>query len=373
MPVDRHHLLKVLLAYVFSSMLCTQTTQAQQGSLDQVRRSVRNQRIDQPGSGHERDREDDSPKSRESKNPQPREKGKLQQVRHQVGGQDRGTVNRHQNDRNDSNVHHRRRKQPVSARNRRSRRRERVNFHLGFGNQFRPCRYPYARPAFIDICEPVCVQETVVVFNQPSYQPQQYLNSPQPAPPVFNSAVREADMVSAVDYRSLDEFMRWGARGSLSIGADFDDLSQFSFSLLLQEPGSIGLDLSVTTLREQGFSESLFSFRDNLWIGDANLVFEPLCTSDVRARIGVGINWMADAYGSDAGLNLAAGLDWKLSEKLTLSAEGDIGTLGEADFWHGRLSLAQQLGCAEWITGIDHYNIGGVNLHNFFTGFGFRF
>ena len=153
-----------------------------------------------------------------------------------------------------------------------------------------------------------------------------------------------------------------------TIGSDFDDITTGGLGLHLQSPGSIGLEGSVTTLRE-----STEYYRDHLWIGDVNLVYEILARGDVRGRIGLGVNWLSDSWGAEAGFNLTAGVDVRLTERLILTGEGDLGSLGDADYFHGRVNFARRFETCELMLGFEHYNIGGADINTFFTGILFRF
>lgn len=163
------------------------------------------------------------------------------------------------------------------------------------------------------------------------------------------------------------EFGLWSRRLSATFGTDFDGIGQGSFGLLLQTPYGLGLDTSVNMLRESGAD-----FRDHLWIGDFNVVYEAINTGDFRARMGVGLNWLSDHYGGEVGANLTVGLDWQLSSNWILTGESDFGSLGDADLFRGEISLGKSFGNAEWSTGYRHTNMGGVSLGSVFTGFRFR-
>lgn len=189
-------------------------------------------------------------------------------------------------------------------------------------------------------------------------------------PSGFDDSIESNEVFQSVveDELDSDMFSQWALRTSAFYGTDFDSLTHGSFGLLVQAPGAVGIDASVTTWRESGFA-----FRDNLWLGDVNLVFENITSPDVRTRIGIGVNWMADAFGGNAGLNLTAGTDIRLTERVLLTGEVDLGTLGDADFFHGQLSAGYQMRQTEWMIGYNHYNIGGTNIKGFFTGFRWRF
>jgi opacity protein-like surface antigen len=152
------------------------------------------------------------------------------------------------------------------------------------------------------------------------------------------------------------------------VGSDFDGITAGGLGLLLQAPGSFGLDSSVMMLRESGVD-----YRDHLWLGDVNLVYEVLSRGDIRGRVGLGVNWLSDSWGAESGLNLTAGVDMRLTHRLTLSAEGDFGNLGDADFLHGRVNLARRFESCELMLGVDHYNFGGAEVNSVYTGVQLRF
>jgi hypothetical protein len=63
----------------------------------------------------------------------------------------------------------------------------------------------------------------------------------------------------------------------------------------------------------------------------------------------------------------------RLTHRLTLSAEGDFGNLGDADFLHGRVNLARRFESCELMLGVDHYNFGGAEVNSVYTGVQLRF
>jgi len=161
----------------------------------------------------------------------------------------------------------------------------------------------------------------------------------------------------------------WSVRLSLQGGTDFDDLTLGNFGLLFQNPGGRGLDSSVTV-----FGESGIDFRDHLTLVDFNRVYELLASHLFRLRAGIGVNWLIDSLGSEAGFNLTTGFDWNLAPKWWLTGEVDLGTIGATDLTHAQISLGRSLGqSTSWTTGYSHHDIGGVTIGSAFTGLQFRF
>ncbi len=203
------------------------------------------------------------------------------------------------------------------------------------------------------------------------------VHEPIPVPSIYETVVVESDSLPIVDEPiiidgpqeiGLDWFDTDRSKFWATAGSDFDGITSGGIGLLLQAPASFGLDASVTMLRE-----SSGDYRDHLWVGDVNVVYEVLSRGDLRGRVGVGVNWLSDSWGSDSGFNLTAGLDLRLTNRLTLSAEGDVGNLGDAAFLHGRVSLSRRFETCELMLGADHFDFGGAQVNSVFTGIQVRF
>jgi hypothetical protein len=165
-----------------------------------------------------------------------------------------------------------------------------------------------------------------------------------------------------------DQFA-WGVRVSAIGATDFDDIVQGSLGMLLQAPNGPGIDTSVTMIRESGMT-----FRDHLFLGDVNLVYEPIFQDNFRLRIGIGVNWLGDSYGGDAGFNITSGFDLKLTQRAIATGEIDFGSIGDTDITHARIAIGRKINTTtEWVVGYDHLDIGGVTIGSAFTGLQFRF
>ena len=229
---------------------------------------------------------------------------------------------------------------------------------------------PFIQPVFDLTTQPV-----ILPITQAAYVPLQ--QTPVVAEPVAvqdvanHSIVQSPDTLSPITIEETigrDWFYETASKVWATVGSDFDNITAGGIGLNLQVPGSIGLDGSVVTLRE-----SVDDIRNHLWIGDVNLVYELLTAGNLRGRVGIGVNWLNDALGTEAGVNLTASFDLRLTNRLLLAAEGDLGNLGDADFFHGRVNFAFRFDACEWLLGLDHFNVGGAEVNNVFTGLQFRF
>lgn len=247
---------------------------------------------------------------------------------------------------------------------------------------------PFFAPAPVVFQQNLCPPEIIIVPDPyldpiyPSYDqwaaaPSVVQSEPHLAPavqPIFTEPLVVAE--DANQYQNSGNFSDVGtdwfdstdSRLWASIGSDFDGITIGSLGLQLQAAKGLGLDIGVSTLRESGTD-----LRDNLWIGDVNLMYQVIRRQRFKTRLGVGVNWLGDHWGGEAGLNLTAAAELKLGQRWGVSAEGDIGTLGDSDFLHTKVSLNRQFESAEWIIGYERYDIGGTEINSVFTGFGVRF
>ena len=169
--------------------------------------------------------------------------------------------------------------------------------------------------------EPYVVEEPVSPSNLPA---------PYCEPPVVGD-----EYVSPVETPVATMLKPWNVRVGIEFIGDTDgDVSQFGFDFLANATAGLGVDTDIRTLRERDAY-----FRDQLWLGDFNIVYELFPSEYIRPRVGIGVNWLADDYGGEAGLNLTIGADMKLLSRLTLTTEADFGTLGDADFFHANASV----------------------------------
>ena len=382
---------QVLLIFVSALFLFDVQTAEAQGRLGSVRNNVRSE---QTAPARE-------PRSSSSSNERSRQQNQQSRQREErnnntddqaddsgsVMNAIRASVRRHDNDSNNGhsqggNGHHDHNSNRDDRRGRRHRRHHHNNrFGVSFyQNNCAPAFYPTPistacvtpAPVLVPPCYEPVVQQPVI-FAEP--QPIVVVTEPAPLvapveiPPAVTAPVEVVAPVVGQNYFDRnDEFSWWTVRMTAHYGNDFDGVGQGGLSILLQNPGGIGLDTSVTMLRERGTG-----WRDHLWIGDANLVYE-FNEGIVRSRIGIGVNWLGDRFGGEAGFNLTGGMDWQLTPGTTFTGEIDFGSLADADFLHARAALSSRIsGNTELMVGYDYYDIGGTEIGSLVTGFTFRF
>lgn len=152
---------------------------------------------------------------------------------------------------------------------------------------------------------------------------------------------------------------------------DFDDLSRIGGRLLFDTVSRFGADLEVNRWDEMGPSRPPDeTATDNLWTGDANLLFRFAQNSRMQMRAGVGINWLADSKDANAGVNFTYSTDIFPWNPWILSAELDGGWLGHAGYFHGRGTVGIHYHRLEIYGGYDYFDAGGVQLAGPLVGIG---
>lgn len=148
-------------------------------------------------------------------------------------------------------------------------------------------------------------------------------------------------------------------RVALEGSTDFRGLDRLNGHLLLDSCFRLGLQTSWSYL-----TESLERDRqDNMVIGDINLVFRFAQSECVQMRSGLGLRLSADAVDSHAGFNFTYGMDVCPAEPLVFSAQLDLGSLGSAGVFHGRISAGVLLQRWEFYTGFDYLRVGSVDVY----------
>lgn len=145
---------------------------------------------------------------------------------------------------------------------------------------------------------------------------------------------------------------------------DFDSISRIGTRILIDTTSRFGIDSEVNNWRESlGAGQ-----RDELWTGDANLIFRFAQSNRIQMRTGLGVNWIADDVGSDFGFNFTYQGDFMPRKPWIISAELDLGSIGDQTLFHGRVTTGLQWRRAEVFIGYDHYAVGQTALNGFLSG-----
>lgn len=155
----------------------------------------------------------------------------------------------------------------------------------------------------------------------------------------------------------------WSGRFLAESGTDFDGLQKYGGRLRLDTSSRWGLDTEWNFRRE-----SLSSGHDTLWNGDANLIYRFAQSRRAAFYTGLGVNWLSDRFGGNAGFNFTYSADFYPADPWVVSGSIDWGTLGHATLFHGRATVGVMLNRLEVFTGYDYLKLGGTSLPSFVAG-----
>lgn len=264
-------------------------------------------------------------------------------------------------------LRHRGARQP-SARHRHYPARSPFGLHLGISS-FAPAtiveQHHYYVPT--ETVHVMPVEPGVIYSEQPYIVPDTYQ---APVMPSDSSVV--ATHPSSEVILSEPDVTAWNPpfqlRFEIDYAGDEADVNRAGFGLLANVTGGFGIEAGARKFWERDGDD-----RDHMWIGDFNIVHELLPTRYVRTRAGVGFNWLSDSWGGEAGLNLTLGTEL-FAGPIVFSGEADLGTIGDAELFHGRLTASIRRGDhMDWFAGYDFLAIGGVEVRGVVAGIRFRF
>lgn len=155
----------------------------------------------------------------------------------------------------------------------------------------------------------------------------------------------------------------YSVRASVEYDNDFQDLSRIGTKLLVESKQRWGID----TQWNQYF-ENRPGRVDELTTGDLNLTFRFAQSETMQFRSGLGVNFLHNRGGTDAGFNFTYGVDWYPTKLLISSTEIDWGYVGNASLFHFRSTLGIHYRRLETYVGYDYTNIESVELNGLVSG-----
>lgn len=161
----------------------------------------------------------------------------------------------------------------------------------------------------------------------------------------------------------------WLLRTSVDYGSDFDSLAIARGHFLLDTSTRWGIDGEVNYRRE----DLKHAGHDDLWTGDANLLFRFAQSPCLQFRTGIGMNWLVDEAQSDLGFNFTYSSDWYPTDPLVFSSEMDWGWIGDAGLFHFRLTAGVQHDRLEVYTGYDYFDLGSTQINTLVGGLRFSY
>lgn len=215
--------------------------------------------------------------------------------------------------------------------------------------------------------EPVGPPPVIVVPAYTTPPPTVYVEPPavryQPMPAVFENATRQFAAYPFAGggsgfFTEDGKGKPWLGKLQFELGDGGDEVSRTGIAFSLEGDQGFGIDFDWDSYTEDLPADE----HDELHLGQVNLMYRVAETDHALVRAGVGVGWLGDAYGTEAGLNLTMQADLLLTENWTASADLDFGTLGDADTLHASGTIGRRFGMAEVYAGYDYRRIGEVDL-----------
>ena len=156
----------------------------------------------------------------------------------------------------------------------------------------------------------------------------------------------------------------WSGRIRFEYADAFDEISRVGGHMLLSTSSRFGLDMELNCLQE----DRLGTARDQLWLGDFNLIYRFAQSERAQFRTGLGMNWLDDPVATDFGFNFTYGADFFPQKPWILSATIDWGTLGSAELFRFRTSVGLIINRVEVYSGYEYLDIDDAQINALMAG-----
>jgi hypothetical protein len=161
-----------------------------------------------------------------------------------------------------------------------------------------------------------------------------------------------------------EESRPFAVRLDMEYADTFNRLESVSGHLLVETAPRFGLAASLNHLEERLSGGG----RDQLQIGDCNLVYRFAQSEWAEFRAGIGVNWMNDAQRTDLGFNFTYATDLYLQKPWMLSAGIDAGTLGCTGLFRFRTTAGVVFHGIETYAGYEYTDVGRAHWNSLIAG-----
>jgi hypothetical protein len=155
-----------------------------------------------------------------------------------------------------------------------------------------------------------------------------------------------------------------GVRARSDFGTNFGKFDWVGGNLLVESTLRFGAETDFRVLTENGPG----TFADSLTLGDANLFYRFAQSDQFQARAGVGFNYLVDRADSNFGFNFTYAVDWYPVKPVIVSAEMDLGWLGQESLFHLRVTEGVNWKYGEGFVGYDYVNVGSFQVGGMVAG-----
>lgn len=164
-----------------------------------------------------------------------------------------------------------------------------------------------------------------------------------------------------------------GAHDSLLVfqsayGTNFAELDHAHGRIFGDTTNRLGIDSEFFYRRED-----LPVGDDDLWHGDFNFTYRFAQNELWQFRAGLGVNWLSDRFGAEAGFNTTYGVEWFPRDPIIVSGLIDWGRLGSSSLFHFRSTIGATHNGWGVFTGFDYLKIGDAEIPAWINGIEYRF
>ena len=161
-----------------------------------------------------------------------------------------------------------------------------------------------------------------------------------------------------------EEPFPWSSRASVEYADSFNDVANVNTKLLFESTKRWGIDSEIGYRTEKLQS----GFKDDLFVGDLNVVYRFAQSEHWQFRSGVGVNWLTDDIDSNFGFNFTYAVDYFPRSPWVFSSELDWGKLGNSSLIHLRSTAGVLFHGGEVYIGVDLYDVGASDTTTMISG-----
>ena len=155
-----------------------------------------------------------------------------------------------------------------------------------------------------------------------------------------------------------------GVRARSDFGTNFGRFDWVGGNVLIESTMRLGLETDFRALQENGPGAKF----DSLSLGDANLFYRFAQSNQFQGRAGVGFNYLVDKADTNFGFNFTYAADWYPVKPVIVSAELDLGWLGNESLFHFRVTEGVNWKYGEGYVGYDYYDVGNFQVGGMVAG-----
>ncbi|MBC7853832.1 MAG: hypothetical protein IAF94_10380 [Pirellulaceae bacterium] len=155
-----------------------------------------------------------------------------------------------------------------------------------------------------------------------------------------------------------------GVRARSDFGTSFGRFDWVGGNLLVESTARWGGETDFRVLYESLTGNG----NDSMTLGDANLFYRFAQSDQFQARTGLGFNYLADPADTNYGFNFTYAADWYPVKPVIVSAELDLGWLGQESLFHLRVTEGVNWKYGEAYVGYDYYDVGNFQVGGMVAG-----